>query len=212
MTKRKRTLKNADPPDDNNSEETLTATAATTTVQPPKKQGRSRTGGNYMKYTLEQIEKLVELTIEEGKTVKEAALTTGINIRTAQNYMKTYRNDDQKTSLPGVEQKPRKGRPGKLTEEHSAFLSQFIIQHPAAKLADIQKSLFEEYDGVTISVSALHRHLVKKCGLTLKKHEKRPAEQNTDCAIPPMEEIIEQWHKTEDLDFSSSCIFIDRLV
>jgi len=39
--------------------------------------------GPYRRYTALQIEKLFDLVIEKGKTAKEAALMTGINIRTA---------------------------------------------------------------------------------------------------------------------------------
>jgi len=40
------------------------------------------------------LEKLFDLVIEEGKTAKEAALITGINIRTGQHYIRKY-NDDE---------------------------------------------------------------------------------------------------------------------
>jgi hypothetical protein len=70
--------------------------------------------GSYRKYTIEQIEKLFDLIIKEGFTTKDAALVIGINIRTAQNYVKTYNNDPQKR-LPGFYNKPR-GKPcSKLT-------------------------------------------------------------------------------------------------
>ena len=34
--------------------------------------------------------------IEEGKSAKDAALITGINIRTAQHYIKKYKDDEEK--------------------------------------------------------------------------------------------------------------------
>ena len=39
--------------------------------------------GSYRRYNDDQIEKLIDLVIEEGKIAKGAALITGINIRTA---------------------------------------------------------------------------------------------------------------------------------
>lgn len=47
-----------------------------------------KTRGSYRKYTPKQVEKLFGLIIEEGFTTKAAALATGINVRTAQNYVK----------------------------------------------------------------------------------------------------------------------------
>jgi hypothetical protein len=50
------------------------------------------------------LKKLFDLVIEEGNTGKEATLITGINIRTAQHYIKKY-NDDEEQRLPGIHRK-----------------------------------------------------------------------------------------------------------
>ena len=55
--------------------------------------------GSYRRYNDDQIEKLFDLVIEEGKAAKEAELITGINIRTAQHYVKRY-NEDEERRLP----------------------------------------------------------------------------------------------------------------
>ena len=48
--------------------------------------------------------------IEEGKSAaKDAALITGINIRTAQHYVKKY-NDDEQKRLPIRCSKPAAGK------------------------------------------------------------------------------------------------------
>ena len=70
--------------------------------------------GSYRRYNDDQIEKLFDLVIEEGKTAKEAALITGINIRTAQHYVKRYNEDEERRSsvchrMPrmGAQSKPK---------------------------------------------------------------------------------------------------------
>jgi hypothetical protein len=55
--------------------------------------------GSYRRYNDDQIEKLIDLVLEEGKTAKETVLITGINIRTAQHYVKRY-NEDEERRLP----------------------------------------------------------------------------------------------------------------
>ncbi|KAM3589912.1 hypothetical protein VKS41_000767 [Umbelopsis sp. WA50703] len=60
-----------------------------------------KTRGPYRRYTAHQIEQLFDYVIEQGKTAKDAALLTGINIRTAQHYIKKY-NDDEERRLPRV--------------------------------------------------------------------------------------------------------------
>jgi transposase len=69
----------------------------------------SKVRGTYRRYTRDQVEKLFDLVIEEGKTAKEAALINDINIRTAQHYIKKY-NDDEEKRLPSIHRKPRVGR------------------------------------------------------------------------------------------------------
>ena len=106
--------------------------------------------------------------IEEGKTAKEATLITGINIRTAQHYIKKY-NDDDERHLPDGYRKPRVRHLRKLTDAYSHFLMEYVDMHPTAVL-DIRDKLCQNFRGLSISVSALHRHLVQKCAVTLNKH------------------------------------------
>jgi transposase len=90
--------------------------------------------------------------MEEGKTAKDAALISGINIRTAQHYIKKY-NDDEEKRLPIRCSKPTAGRTGKLTEEHSRFLVEYIDEHPAAVLSDIKHG-FSWTDYINLSVAS----------------------------------------------------------
>ena len=84
--------------------------------------------GPYRRYTAHQIEQLFDYVIEQGKTAKDAALLTGINIRTAQHYIKKY-NDDEEGRLPVRGRKPGAGRKAKLTECHSQFLIGYVDEH-----------------------------------------------------------------------------------
>ena len=96
---------------------------------------------------------------------------TGINIRTAQHYIKKY-NKHEERRLPVSGRKLGAGRKPKLTEVHSQFLIGYVDEHPTAILTDIRRNLCDAFTGLTISISALHTHLVKKCKVTLKKLQK----------------------------------------
>jgi hypothetical protein len=72
------------------------------------------------------------------------------------------------------------GRKARLTEVHSQFLIEYIDKYPAAILSDIRQNLCDAFPGLSISISALQRHLVRKCKLTLKKLEKLPDARNSD--------------------------------
>ena len=61
---------------------------------------------SYTWFTAQQIEKLFDIVIAEGKTAKEAEVMTGINIRTAQHYIKNIlmmRNDACLSALGNLE-------------------------------------------------------------------------------------------------------------
>jgi hypothetical protein len=61
------------------------------------------------------MEKLLDLIIEEGKTVKQAALVTAIHIIITQHYVKKY-NDDDKWHLSCRRRMSRVANMCKLTE------------------------------------------------------------------------------------------------
>ena len=147
--------------------------------------------------------------IEQGKTANDAALLTGINIRTAQHYIRKY-NDDEERRLPVSGKKPGAGRKAKLTECHSQFLIGYVDEHPAAILSDMRRALCEAFADLSISISALHRHLVQKCKVTLKKLEKIPAARNSERVLKLRRERIEEWEAIPELAFGKNCVFIDE--
>src|ERR1700731_4176229 len=165
--------------------------------------------GPYRRYAAHQIERLFYYVIEQGKTAKDAALLTGINIRTAQHYIKNY-NDDEERRLPVSGRKPGAGLKAKLTDCHSQFLILYVDEHPTAVLSNIRTALYEAFPELSISISALHRHLIQKCKLTLKKLEKLPAARNSDRALKLRRERIEEWEANPELDYRKNCVFIDE--
>ncbi|PHZ13569.1 uncharacterized protein RHIMIDRAFT_291260 [Rhizopus microsporus ATCC 52813] len=100
----------------------------------------AKTRGSYRKCTVEQIEKLFDFIIEEGFIIKDAALVSGINLYTAQNYVKTYNNDSQKR-LPGTYNKPCGRSCSKLTKEHSKFFVDYVKKNTTAVLDELKLKL-----------------------------------------------------------------------
>ena len=119
---------------------TKTGSLTVTSGSPKEKVRERKTRRPYRRYTAHQIEQLFDYVTEQGKTAKDAALLTGINIRTAQNYIKGY-NDDEERRLPINGRKLGAGRKPKLTEVHSQFLIGYVDEHPTAILTDIRRNL-----------------------------------------------------------------------
>ncbi|KAI9025216.1 hypothetical protein CLU79DRAFT_683734, partial [Phycomyces nitens] len=61
-----------------------------------------------------------------------------------------------------------------------------------------------------ISISAIHKHLVHKHNITLKKLEKIPAARNSDRVIALRKAIVEQYKSDADMDFCKNCVFINE--
>jgi hypothetical protein len=77
------------------------ALAPTAVVESSAEKIRTRKPrGPYRRYTTHQNEQLFDYVIEQDKTAKDAALLTGINIRTAQHYIRKY-NDDEERQFAG---------------------------------------------------------------------------------------------------------------
>jgi hypothetical protein len=82
--------------------------------------------------------------IEQVKIAKGAALLTWINIRTAQQYIRKY-HDDEERRLPRSGRKTGAVSKAKLTECHSQFLIGYVDEHSAAVLSDIRRALCEAF-------------------------------------------------------------------
>ena len=64
--------------------------------------------------------------------------------------------------------------------------------------------------GLYISISALHRRLVQKCNVTLKKLEKLPAVRNSDADVKLRKEKFEEREAMRNLDFGKNRVFVTR--
>jgi hypothetical protein len=101
---------------------TTGAVSLTVTVESSEEKVRKRKmKGSYRRYTAHQIEQLFDYVFEQGKTTKEVAFLTGINIRTAQDHHKPY-NDDEERRLPVCGRNSGAGHKAKLIQTHSQFL------------------------------------------------------------------------------------------
>lgn len=117
---------------------------------------------------------MFDMVIEKGLAVAEAARRCGIKERTAQGLVQRY-NEDPEGRLP-LPKADTGGRPSKLLEEHSRFLTNFYDERSSATLEEARTALLAEFEELDISISGLHKHLKEKLRLTLKKLERIPAE------------------------------------
>lgn len=181
--------------------------------------------GKYRKYNEDQINQLLKGVFEDGQTASAAGIVAGIKPRTAQEYIRKAKKvmlEDMKMSLEEVDDdapaeevappvvKERKYGNQKLFSEHTAFLINYYDNYPAATLREAVTAICEAFPGLTITPSAIQKHLVKKCNITMKKLEKLVKARNEEKTLEQRRAKILEWQELQDFDYESNCVFIDE--
>ncbi|OAD71061.1 hypothetical protein PHYBLDRAFT_171124 [Phycomyces blakesleeanus NRRL 1555(-)] len=184
--------------------------------------------GSYQKYNQNQVNKLFSLVFSENQTAAAAAREMGINVRTAQNYVRLAREKiradfdaatvetDKSNGLETMEVEevsaPKEQKHGnqKLFQAHSAFFLKLFENKSDATLEQARIAVMEEFSGLQITKSAIQKHLVKKCALTIKKLEKLPEKRDDVSTIEMRQDRILKWQQLADFNYLSNCVFIDE--
>lgn len=134
----------------------------------------------------------------------EAARQMRMPPRTAQRYWERFR--DNKPYLPSQLGK-NKGAPQTFTKEHTAALQALYDNDPTTTLKQAQQLLSERFS-LSITQSGIQKHLVKHCGLTMKKLEKISEARNSPATIKKRMNWVMSIRQ-EQIDYTK-CIFIDE--
>lgn len=181
--------------------------------------------GEYRSYTEKQVNDLLHLVLVDGITASDAAKQTGIKVRTGQHYVRIAKSlieQDLKAALEEVDsekeeedfvevpKKERKHGNQKLFKVHSDFFLSYFEKVPDATLKMAREAVIEAFPGLTITISAIQKHLVKKCALSMKKLEKLPERRNDDLTLEKRRAKILEWENLPGFDYMSNCVFIDE--
>jgi transposase len=170
-----------------------------------------KTRGPYRSYSALQVQELLDLVIEQGMSARQAGLTVGIVVRTAQHYVKTYKDDEEKR-LPGTKKVSRLGGNNrKLEPKHTDFLCQYYDTAAAAVLWEARDALLSAFPDIqSITLSGLHKHLVQHASLTLKKLDKIVAARNSENTLKQRRERVLEWMGDKEMNWFGNCVFIDE--
>ncbi|KAG2218177.1 hypothetical protein INT45_003603 [Circinella minor] len=142
-----------------------------------------------------------------GYSARKAELELGFAVRTAQHYCHQYRLDEDKV-LPGKKSQSG-GAPKKLFPEHTKFLIEYFEERVTATLWQAGDELCEKFS-ISVSLIAVHNHLVNHCTVTFKKLEKLPATIITPRVINLLKQVVEEWERDLNMDYMKNCVFIDK--
>jgi hypothetical protein len=144
-------------------------------------------------------------------SARQAGLTVGIVVRTAQHYVKTYKDDEEKR-LPGTKKVSRLGRNNrKLEPKHTDFLCQYYDTAAAAVLWEARDALLSAFPDIqSITLPGLHKHLVQHASLTFKKLDKIVAARNSENTLKQRRERVLEWMGDKEMNWFGNCVFIDE--
>ncbi|CEP10623.1 hypothetical protein [Parasitella parasitica] len=162
----------------------------------------------YKKYGQDQIERFIHLKQEDGWTIPKAAALCGIPRSTAYELINEYNASDG-TVLPGNNPRKSQNRAKQLFSDHFEFLIKLFDSNPSIVLEEARFKLCEAFPGLEISITALYKHIVEKCALSLKQASKYTAERDAPRKIKLRFDIITQW-KAVGVDFKRNCVFVDE--
>ena len=97
-----------------------------------------------------------------------------------------------------------------LTEKHSTFIIDLVNERSTTTVAGIRELLLIEFPNVSVSPSAVYRHLGTSCAIFMKKSEKISVARNSEETLKKRKETILQWLTDKEMDFESNCIFLDE--
>lgn len=102
------------------------------------------------------------------------------------------------------------GTCGSLWGDTCVIILKYFEENPAAILSQARTALYDEFV-ITITLSGLHSHRVKKCCLMLKKLKKIPIKRNCLETLELRCQKIIEWQSLEGFDYISNCVFIDEV-
>lgn len=140
---------------------------------PPKKQPKTkvpdsdRSKKNYSDFTrVTFIDRMIEKP-EERRLVAKVANDLNINYRTALRWWNSYKDTEGIPSYKKSEE--NSGPKSSLTTKHNEYLQGLLDNNPQLFSDDIMKSLTEQFEGFTISMSQLNNYLRNTMLIIIKK-------------------------------------------
>ncbi|KAL7322216.1 hypothetical protein PS15p_212245 [Mucor circinelloides] len=166
----------------------------------------------YRSYSPQQVQELIDMVEMLGLSARKAGLTIGINARTAHYYVKKYRDDDEKrVPLPRSTANISYANNRKLFEDHTKFLCDIFDKRADLTLWEAREMLLNTFPEIyDITLSALHKHLVAKASLTLKKLEKFTAPRESETTLKIRHDRVLEWINDTEMSWESNCVFLDE--
>ena len=139
----------------------------------------TKTKREYVRYTVQDKVRFLDLKIEKCMTTSAAAKQLGIHPRTAYRWVSQYNACPDST----FESCKKVGRKCILTEEHKTAVINFIDANPSATVVEVTEHLLKRFLNLKVSRSTVNSFMKRECNLSLKKVDFHSIERNSPAKI-----------------------------
>jgi transposase len=165
----------------------------------------NKRGKCYRRYTDSQLSKFIDLICEQ-KSVKFAAVKSGIELKSAYRYRKTW---NETFIIPD----PKRRGPKKsniLGEAHLLELIPLIDLNSTITLKEMLAALVKKFPDLEVSQSSFYRFATEMCSLSIKKLEPVTEYRTLPTTIEKRKAVVESWLEDPEMDFEKNCVFVDE--
>lgn len=138
------------------------------------------------------------LWIEKCLKAAVAAIMLGIHERTAQKWWTQYKKN---CDFSFKNNDKKNGPDPTLGEQHKAFLVNYVDENPLAVVDQVMESLIQEFEGLSVKKTAVHRFMKEECQLTFKKTQFHALKRNEGQTINKRYEWVIKYTTMTDMDF-----------
>lgn len=159
--------------------------------------------GPYAKISAKKRAHIVRQFIATRAPIRQIATANRLAESSVRNIIKTYREEDR------IEPKPRGGtRVEALIDDNvSEFIHQRIMDNTSITLQQLREMIAQEFNGLDISLTTIHRHCNEKIVFTLKCISPLPEIRNDEYTLEARRHFALELSQRQ-LFYVFNCIFI----
>ncbi|CAO3669844.1 unnamed protein product [Umbelopsis vinacea] len=139
----------------------------------------------------------------EGEDVQVETLIS-LNSYLDNQRQQQKQNEEQQQQQQQREQQnndKKNGPDPTLGEQHKAFLVNYVDENPLAVVDQVMESLIQEFEGLSVKKTAVHRFMKEECQLTFKKTQFHALKRNEGQTINKRYEWVIKYTTMTDMDF-----------
>lgn len=164
---------------------------------------------SYRSYSADEKEAFFSLWYDKiGASVSEIARELNIHPRTAQKWIKEYKESG--SELIPISRRGAKSQSGQLGNNQKDHLFKYLKENPEAQLDEMMDSLSDAFDTFKLSKSSLRQFVHDECFFSFSFSKKDSVNRNVLDMMKQQLEFAESILGATDIDYCKNCVFISE--